>query len=206
MLPEPKAIPVPDACRTKRRRARRDWQARTNPLLRNTSARPDGRRRPAKGNVRPAVIALLVGLAAVAGAWAWLAPFIGHAGLLAERLPEAWRQPWLATALRAAGAAAAGLLGVWGFRQRRRHRRPPSARAPRPDPRLHRRLLRARGLATALHRQPRVYVDDLEDLLRLAAAERRPVLGSSAEEPLLYCVIAPGVAYVHVPDARSGAR
>ncbi|HCC33671.1 MAG TPA: hypothetical protein DEQ28_07230 [Clostridiales bacterium] len=201
MLPEPKAIPVPDACRAGRRRARRDWQARTNPLLRNTLARPDGRRRPAKGNVRPAGLVVIAGLVAVAGAWSWLRPFVGPAGPLTERLPGAWPQPWLVTALRVAGTAAAGILSVWGLRQRRRHRRPPPARAPR----LPRHLLRTRGLAAALHRQPRVYVDDLEDLLRLAAAERRPVLGSSAQEPLLYCVIAPGVAYVHVPDARSGA-
>jgi hypothetical protein len=55
-------------------------------------------------------------------------------------------------------------------------------------------------LGTTLHHWPRVYVDGLEGLLRLAIAERRPVLASAAEEPPLYCVMAHGVAYVHVPD------
>jgi hypothetical protein len=184
MPAEGKRAPETDAACARLRRAKRDWQARTNPLLQSSVARPHGRRRFERGDVLPAVVAAGIALTALAGGMAWFLPFGGPL-------------------LHGAGVGAAGALGVWGLVRRRRWRRRLSAaRAPQ----LHRQLLQARGLAAALHRCPRVYVDDLKDLLRLAVAEHRPVLKSVAEEPPLYCVIAHGVAYIHVPDAGLDAR
>lgn len=98
---------------------------------------------------------------------------------------------------RLGGLAAFGLLvaGLAAGKRRRPYRSPPAARKVRG-------ALAVRGLAAELRRLPRLYLDDLDELGRLADRRRLPVLGAAADEPPLFCVLDGGIAYIYVPDAR----
>lgn len=98
---------------------------------------------------------------------------------------------------RLGGTAAVGALGIWHMTRRRPGGPLPSRR----ERRLKRRLVLTRGLADELRRWPRLYLDNLDDLVRLASERDRAVLAAPADEPALYCLLAEGIAYIHVPDA-----